>query len=321
VGILRVEARADGTEPIWSESTFPIRFKVHPEIVLDPEYGVPLDKLEGRVSFFRGDRDRGKYQGLLRRSPNPIDEQDARVIIDALQNARDHPSHSPVDARQLARKPFYQARRRQGATTVPTTVTVPEADAEEASEREESPAARTQHTEVQYRLLKLGRDIGLTVWVARNDRNKVWSGQSLGAVPGVIEDLPTQFNEATQRTIELIDVLWLRGNSIVAAFEVESTTAIYSGLLRMSDLLALQPNLNIDLYLAAPDHKRAKVKQEILRPTFALRERPLAEACSFLSFKVLIKKLDGVEKLGVVGSLRPDFIQSIAERFRTSPVG
>ncbi len=63
----------------------------------------------------------------------------------------------------------------------------------------------------------------------------------------MVEELPTQFNEATNRTIELIDVLWLKGNSIVAAFEVECTTAIYSGLLRMSDLLALQPNLNINL--------------------------------------------------------------------------
>jgi hypothetical protein len=50
--------------------------------------------------------------------------------------------------------------------------------------------------------------------------------------------LPLQFDEATNRTIELIDVLWLQGNAIVAAFEIESTTSIYSGLLRMADLFA-----------------------------------------------------------------------------------
>ena len=82
----------------------------------------------------------------------------------------------------------------------------------------------------------------------------------------MVEDLPTQFNEATNRTIELIDVLWLKGNSIVAAFEVECTTAVYSGLLRMSDLLALQPNLNIKLYIVAPDERKDKVEQEIRRP-------------------------------------------------------
>jgi hypothetical protein len=61
-----------------------------------------------------------------------------------------------------------------------------------------------------------------------------------------------QFDEATNRTIELIDVLWLKGNAVVAAFEIESTTSIYSGLLRMSDLIAMQPNLNIPLYLSPP---------------------------------------------------------------------
>ena len=53
------------------------------------------------------------------------------------------------------------------------------------------------------------------------------------------------------------DVL-IEGNSIVAAFEVESTTSVYSGLLRMSDLLALQPNLSIDLFLVAPDDPISK---------------------------------------------------------------
>ena len=44
----------------------------------------------------------------------------------------------------------------------------------------------------------------------------------------------------------------------------------------MSDLLALQPNLEINLFLVAPDEQQDKVEQEILRPTFALREKPLA---------------------------------------------
>ena len=33
---------------------------------------------------------------------------------------------------------------------------------------------------------------------------------------------PKQFDPVTNRTIELIDVLWLDGNSIEAAFEIES---------------------------------------------------------------------------------------------------
>jgi len=131
----------------------------------------------------------------------------------------------------------------------------------------------------------------------------------------MLDELPTQFNEATTRTIELIDVLWLSGNSIVAAFEVECTTSIYSGLLRMSDLLALQPNLDINLYLVAPDDRRDKVEQELLRPTFSLREKPLAKIFGFLPFSVLCEKLDGIRKLGLSGSLKPTFLKTTAEFF------
>jgi hypothetical protein len=131
----------------------------------------------------------------------------------------------------------------------------------------------------------------------------------------MLEQLPTQFNEATTRTIELIDVLWLSGNSIVAAFEVECTTAIYSGLLRMSDLLSLQPNLDINLYLVAPDERREKVEQEILRPTFSLKEKPLAKVCGFLGFSNLCEQIEGIRKLGLSSSLKPTFLRGTAEYF------
>jgi hypothetical protein len=70
---------------------------------------------------------------------------------------------------------------------------------------------------------------------------------------------------------------------------------VYSGLLRMSDLLALQPNLQIKLFLVAPGERRAKVEQEILRPTFALRDRPLARICGFLPFSKFIEHVEGIQ--------------------------
>ena len=157
--------------------------------------------------------------------------------------------------------------------------------------------------------------MGLDVWVARNDRSKVYTGKTLGSLPRMVQELPAQFNDATQRTIELIDILWLKGNSIIAAFEVESTTSIYSGLLRMSDLLALQPNLNIKLYLVASDERRNKVKQEILRPTFELGNKPLSKVCGFISISNLNQKIDGIQKLGLASALNPEFLDKVAEYF------
>ena len=84
----------------------------------------------------------------------------------------------------------------------------------------------------------------------------------------------------------------------------------------MSDLLALQPNLDIRLYLVAPDDRREKVEQEVLRPTFTLREKPLREICGFISFSRLIEKVEGIRRLGIASSLRPDFLTQTAEYFK-----
>jgi len=83
----------------------------------------------------------------------------------------------------------------------------------------------------------------------------------------------------------------------------------------MSDLVALQPNLNISLYIVAPGDRKDKVEQEMLRPTFMLREKPLAEICGFLPIDELMEKIDGVAKLGITASLKPDFLDQMADYF------
>ena len=77
-------------------------------------------------------------------------------------------------------------------------------------------------------MLKLGNDMGLDVWAARNDRGRDYNGQRFDSLPRMRSDLPLQFDDVTNKTIELIDVLWLNKNAIVSAFEIESTTSIYS---------------------------------------------------------------------------------------------
>lgn len=108
-------------------------------------------------------------------------------------------------------------------------------------------------------------------------------------------------------------MLWLQGNAILAAFEVEHTTAIYSGLLRMSDLVSMQPNIKIDLYLVAPDERREKVFNEINRPTFAKLKPPLTRLCKFIPYSNLKAE---VQHLGdKVRYMKPEFIQDMAETF------
>ena len=320
--MLQIEGRTADMRKIWKEEDFPVRFAVKPLVMLEPEHGVPMEQLEGHVKFYTGPKDRGKFKGIVRSSLNTIYEKDGELILSLLQKAEESPISRPVDPKKLARKAsLYRVEAKKGTGKQPTLVSVPEPEELPASAVAElrevviEPAATTRHGEIQYLLLTLGADLGLDVWVARNDRGRKWNGVTLGSLPRMLDELPTQFNEATTRTIELIDVLWLSGNSIVAAFEVECTTSIYSGLLRMSDLMALQPNLDINLYLVAPDERREKVEQELLRPTFGLREKPLAKICGFLPFSVLCEKLDGIKRLGLSASLKPTFLKTTAEFF------
>jgi hypothetical protein len=83
----------------------------------------------------------------------------------------------------------------------------------------------------------------------------------------------------------------------------------------MSDLLALHPNLDINLYLVAPDERRVKVSQEIIRPTFELLEKPLSSVCGFIGFTKLMEQVEGIRRLGLAPSLMPDFLGRIAEYF------
>ena len=56
--------------------------------------------------------------------------------------------------------------------------------------------------------------------------------------------------------------------------------------------MALQPNLNIDSHIVAPEERRERVFQEISRPVFAVLERgPLAEVCSYISYDSVLELL------------------------------
>jgi hypothetical protein len=142
---------------------------------------------------------------------------------------------------------------------------------------------------VQAKLAEIGAIMGLSIWLPPNDRARVSELVSDESRKAFLDLLPLNYDKNTLNTISQIDVLWLRKQSIVRAFEVEHTTAVYSGLLRMADLLALQPNMKIQLHIVAPDERREKVFREMLRPVFTYLEAgPLARTCTFLSYESVI---------------------------------
>jgi hypothetical protein len=157
--------------------------------------------------------------------------------------------------------------------------------------------------------------LNTSIWIPNADRARVLELVPPSERGAFLDTLPLNSNEATLDTIKQIDVLWLRRGSIVRAFEVEHTTAVYSGLLRMADLLALQPNIAIRLHIVASEERRDKVFREMARPVFMLLERgPLSGTCSFISYE----SVDAIRSLKHLESMNDSIIAAYEERAETS---
>ena len=139
---------------------------------------------------------------------------------------------------------------------------------------------------IQGLLAKIGEQMGFDIWLPNPDRArvaKVWQPKDPRTL---LTSLPLSYDKATQSTIGLIDVIWIKNKrSIARAFEVEHTTSIYSGILRMADLVALQPDIKIKMHIVAPSDRQEKFSTEIRRPVFSyMTNGRLSDMCTFISY-------------------------------------
>jgi type II restriction enzyme len=161
-----------------------------------------------------------------------------------------------------------------------------------ADVREES-----EHTQIQYLLIKIGRALKYDVFVARNDHHRSCDGQSFAML--TVPSLPKMdWPQEVMDTTSLIDVIWLKHgtNEIVSAFEIEKSTSIYSGILRMEDLARSIPDCTCNFYLVAPNRREKEVIAQLTRPTFRndLSAIPLA----FIPFDSLRNHCDALCMFG-----------------------
>jgi hypothetical protein len=310
VGLLQIESEQfnDQTE-IFSEEVFPVRFRVKPVMMLSPEHGVPMDVLQGKLSFYSSKESGKHWSGHVRTSLTKYSMEDGQAIAAAIRFAAETPVARPVDQRKLQRSAnLYKTKVKSEGEEIERVISIPRDEEEDIGFPR--PAPEVSHTEIQWRLLDLGVQMGLNVWAPRNDRGRSWNGKTIGDIPRMMTALPTQFDKVTNEIVGAIDVLWFSGPAIVAAFEVEHSTSIYSGLLRMSDLLTMQPNLDIKLYLVGPDDRQTKFEKEVARATFASRRKPLHSLCAFLPYSAFCRRLE--EASNFVQFLKPEFLDDIA---------
>lgn len=136
-------------------------------------------------------------------------------------------------------------------------------------EVQEDQAEESEHLKIQHLLTTVGRSLGYAVHVASNDRNRAYNGQSLSFL--TLEALPDLgLADETAQTIGLIDVLWLDAatGEVVCAFEVEKSTSIYSGILRLVDLAKSMGDRPVHFYLVAPDSREKEIQAQLRRPAF-----------------------------------------------------
>ncbi|HEX4054410.1 MAG TPA: hypothetical protein VHX86_09100 [Tepidisphaeraceae bacterium] len=263
------------------DDPFIVRFKVKAAVWLPLQQTVPIHEpgVYSRLTFTRDVKPGGYWQGPLRRSLIRLNDEDGAFLESFLQQIQRERRTYPVDEEEYERA----SKRRIQRPERSVVVSVPDDAITLRDEPVTLPTDR-ESIRVQAALCKIGEAMGFKIWLPMADRSRVaeyWKAQ-----PGaLLERLPLNYDETTLDTVQRIDVLWLKGRAIRRAFEVEHSTAIYSGLLRMADLCALLPNINVALHIVAPESRREKVFQEITRPVFSLLETsPLSERCTYLSY-------------------------------------
>jgi hypothetical protein len=197
----------------------------------------------------------------------------------------------------VAQKP----KTKEGEGAPAATAPAPSADLVQAPET----VLVSDHVKMQWKLATLGLKAGEKVWVPAADRGRLRTAYNFSEFEAEFAtgiDLPKNY-------FENIDVVWKEEFRIDAAFEVENSTSIYSGLLRFADLNVVAPNTTYPMFIVAPAERRNRVREQLMRPAF--RRLELREKVRFLSYEAV----DEIERFFAVatGGLSVDVIQNKAE--------
>jgi len=286
VGVLEIKSKhfTDDT-PIFQEGKDPfvLRFKVEPLVWLPLTKAIPIrqETVWNHLSFTKDlPNDSNRWTFMVFSSPRFWPKNDCKLLekllVDQAKALVEYP-FSEEDEKKLKSPKIRLSGKKEVSVSIPDKEANEQTDISDIGEERES-------IRVQAKLAEIGEKLGLKIWLPRNDRGKVqefWRPKE----NVLLDELPFSFDDVTLRTIKNIDLLWIRRRTIIRAFEVEGTTSIYSGILRMADLLSLLPNIEINIHLVAPADRRNEVFKQISRPVFAVMEKgPLSELCSYISY-------------------------------------
>ncbi len=137
-------------------------------------------------------------------------------------------------------------------------------------------------------LATLGEKEGYTSHIGQTEQRKYVEFRKMSIPMG--NNTQYGLNKAAFDIIREIDLLWLKGDAITAAFEVEKSTTIDSGINRFRNLFAATPNQNIPTYIVIPDAREEEAKRKI--GSLANRKDNLNKRIKYLLFSDIKNKKD-----------------------------
>lgn len=166
------------------------------------------------------------------------------------------------------------------------------------------------HYIAQHYIKKIGEIVEMDNWVAKNDKNRMVFNEKLG--DGCLEFFP-DFNledENFTNRFDLVDNIWFKNGIPYSFFEIEYSSSIISGILRICDIIATIPSSQPFLYIVAPRERKKDVFTELNRPTF--KKIGISNFVYFLAIEdieILFQKIQGLQ-----GFIKPSIMQSIAQQ-------
>jgi DNA modification methylase len=114
------------------------------------------------------------------------------------------------------------------------------------------------------RLVEMAGCRKLKAHIGKTEQGKYTEFRKLSSdLPQRVQGMP----KAAREIVEQIDVIWHNGGKgIVAAFEVERTTTITSGIDRFRNLLTAAPESEVELYLVVPKSRGNEVRSKLGSP-------------------------------------------------------
>lgn len=132
--------------------------------------------------------------------------------------------------------------------------------------KEEIRVSLTRHSELIALLAKIGAARGHDIWIGQREQRETVSGlvEEIKLRDLVTAKLTALKGVKNLRPVLDMDLLWLDGNEVIRAFEVECTTTMTSGLQRGSNLPATVPKT-----MVIPEEREDDFNRKMKSPLFS----------------------------------------------------